>query len=74
MFSHLFLWIRAETGMTQAELARRLKVSQSLVSKLEDQILNPDILVFLRAKALARECAPSVLPLFDELYSLEVAA
>jgi transcriptional regulator with XRE-family HTH domain len=74
MFSHLFLWIRAESGMTQCELAIRLGVSQSLVSKLEDQILNPDILVFLRARTIARESAPSVLPLFDEIYLLEAAA
>lgn len=54
-FGHFFKMTRKRAGMSQKEFAKYLNVSQSWVSKVEKDILEPSASQYLRVKDLAIE-------------------
>lgn len=70
ILSELFKGARKELELTQVELAAKLKISQSAISKIEAGNLEPTLRVFLGTRKLLSKGKPfgAIRDEFDRLY------
>lgn len=64
--SDLIRDLRRESGLTQAELAQRMGVSQSAVAKLEREDSNPSVATLQRAVAATGHRLQLIAPAFGD--------